>query len=280
MAKYNVWVVILILLLGPCVSHAQELPGILLHRDSDSRPTIMIVGSAHFANPGRDNINVDVEDVLSPEQQRGIRELVEVLEQFQPTHVAVEALKERQESLDERYTAYLDGTAELGRSELDQLGMRVAKAMGHDSLYAVDWQGSPPGGFTESYNWYEYAREAGLENRLAAVTDPGILEKYTVQGDRTITEWIAAMNSPAGRLAFHRVYFDVALVGDDENHPGANWVGHWYTRNLMIFNNIVRLAGSATDRILVIYGAGHAHLLRQFATESQAFDVVDLSDYL
>lgn len=34
------------------------------------------------------------------------------------------------------------------------------------------------------------------------------------------------------------------------------------------------------DRILAIYGAGHAYLLRQFATESGAFRLVDVDEVL
>lgn len=276
--KYCVMAVVAISFLNLSTAMAQSVPEILLHRDSDERPTIMVVGSAHFANPEQDNINIDVEDVLSDEQQEGIRELVDILAGFRPTHVAVEALPGRQELLNKRYAAYRDGEVDLTRSELEQIGMRVAESMEHDRIHAVDWQGEPPGGFSEDYNWYEYAQESGFEDRIAAVSDPSVVERYAVQGDRTIPEWIADMNSLDGLLSYHKVYFDVALIGDSESSPGANWVGHWYTRNLMIFNNIVRLAQSRSDRILVIYGAGHAYLLRQFAIESGAFDVVDLND--
>lgn len=259
---------------------AQSLPPIIAYRDSNALPTIMVVGTTHFANPGQDNINIDVEDVLSDAQQAGIIEIVNALKEFRPTHVVVEILEQRQNQLDERYQSYLDGTTDLNRSEMDQVGMRLAKAMGHNRIYGADWQGEPPGGFTADFNWYEYAQESGLEERLAAVSNPSLIHEYAMQHGRTIPEWIVALNSMDALRAFHRIYFDVALIGNSETSPGANWFGHWYTRNLMIFNNIVRLANSEDDRVLVIYGVGHAYLLRQFAIESGAFEVADLADYL
>ena len=34
------------------------------------------------------------------------------------------------------------------------------------------------------------------------------------------------------------------------------------------------------DRVLVLYGSGHAHLLTQFTRESRAFELVDAMTYL
>ena len=43
---------------------------------------------------------------------------------------------------------------------------------------------------------------------------------------------------------------------------------------------IVRAADRPGDRMLVVYGYGHAYLLRQFAAESGAFRVVDVASVL
>jgi hypothetical protein len=88
------------------------------------------------------------------------------------------------------------------------------------------------------------------------------------------------MNRPQAILDNHRMYFDIATLGDSESQPGAAWVGTWYARNLRIFANLTRLTASPQDRILVIYGAGHAYLLRQFAIESNAFRLVDVDQVL
>jgi hypothetical protein len=66
-------------------------------------------------------------------------------------------------------------------------------------------------------------------------------------------------------------------VGGD---AGAAWVGTWHARNLRIFTNLVRLTSNPQDRVLVIYGFGHAYPLRQFASESNAFRLVDVDQVL
>src|SRR5690554_1035875 len=262
------------------VASAAPAPELLVERTRENRPTLLVLGSAHFANPGLDNINIEVDDVLSDDQQREIQMLVDKLLEFEPTHIAVEVSYSNQESLNSYYQGYINDTVELNRSEASQIGLRLARMLGHEQVYAIDWQGSPPGGFTDDYNWHEYGLANGHDDRIAAINDPAMIERYARQGERSITHWIRDMNSEEGLLAFHRPYFDIALIGTDENSPGASWVGHWYTRNLMIFNNIVRLAQDTNDRVLVIYGASHAYPLRQFAIESGGFNIVEVGDVL
>ena len=101
-----------------------------------------------------------------------------------------------------------------------------------------------------------------------------------VPESQSIGTWLLQLNRPEALLANHRNYFDWARVGDEERQPGANWVGAWYARNLRIFNNLLRMSDRSQDRILVIYGQGHAYLLRQFATESGAFRLIDVDSVL
>lgn len=70
------------------------------------------------------------------------------------------------------------------------------------------------------------------------------------------------------------------MIGKGEELPGASWVGTWYARNLKIFSRLVQLAIQPDDRVLVIYGQGHAYLLQQFARESGAFQLVSVADVL
>ena len=55
------------------------------------KPTIMILGSGHLANPGmHDAFNFKTDDVLAPKRQREIEQLVEQLKAFKPTKIAIE----------------------------------------------------------------------------------------------------------------------------------------------------------------------------------------------
>jgi hypothetical protein len=258
---------------------AQEDAKLLHERTPDQQPTLLVLGTGHFHNPGRDLFNTKVDDVLGERRQQEIVALVEQLASFRPTHIAVERPSKDQSRLDARYRDYREGRYKLSRAEDEQIGLRLAAKLGLARVYAVDWNEEPPGN-DQDYDWPSYGNSHGQKALVAAISDPkraiGLIELET----QSIGTWLLKLNRPDALLANHRAYFDWARVGDDERQPGANWVGAWYARNLRIFNNVLRLTDRSQDRILVIYGQGHAYLLRQFATESLAFRLVDVDAVL
>ena len=75
-------------------------------------------------------------------------------------------------------------------------------------------------------------------------------------------------------------YMMLARVGDGKNNIGIDWLcNYWYRRNMIIYANIARIS-SVNDRVLVIYGAGHLHLLTQFMKESGMFSINSVEKYL
>src|SRR5687768_10152186 len=108
-----------------------------------ARAEILVLGTYHMNSPGRDIYNSKVDDVLAPKRQAEIAQLIEVLERFQPTKIAVER-NAGDERIKKDYAAYLAGTHELTRNEIEQLGFRLAKELGHDTVHAVDADGEFP----------------------------------------------------------------------------------------------------------------------------------------
>lgn len=253
---------------------AAPLPALLRDRVPGRRPTLLLIGTGHFSNRATDVVNVPVDDVLAPRRQAELEALVARLARFRPTRVALEWPADRQPALDERYRAYRAGEYALTRSEIDQIGLRLAARLGLDRVHAVDWNDYPPGDFA-LYDWDAWAKAHGREAIIAAMRDPSRPEYDTALDEQPLIEWLRVLNDPAHRARSHRAYYDYAMLGDEQAQPGANWLGHWHARNLRIFARLVRLAGSPDDRVLAIYGSGHAHLLDRFARESGAFEVVD-----
>jgi hypothetical protein len=250
-----------------------EAPPLISQRAPGERPLLMVVGVAHFDNPARDVVNTKVDNVLTPKRQKEIIAVVDQLAKFLPTHVAVEWPATKQEKLNARYAAYRAGTYELTSDERDQLGLRLAARLRLPRVDAVDWLDQPPGK-DEDYDFESYATAPDAKARLAALTDPKKgAQESAVLGRTTIGGFLAYLNSPAQLGEMNSEYFDFAMLGDDEKAPGANWVGAWHTRNLRIFAKLVRIADRPNDRVLAIYGAGHAYLLNQFATDSHAFRI-------
>ncbi|MGD2133484.1 MAG: DUF5694 domain-containing protein [Maricaulaceae bacterium] len=258
---------------------ADDEVALLRDRAPEDRPALLVLGSAHFANPGRDMINVEVDDVLSERRQAEIADVAEELAGFAPTRIAIEWPSAAQADVDDAYQAYLAGERPLGRGEGEQIGFRLAAMLGHERVYAVDWNESPPGA-EEFYDWPAWAEANGQGGKLAAIVDPAAAQTRVLLGDQSVGAWLRALNAPERLAAMHQIYFDVASIGGPELQPGANWVGHWYARNLRIFGALVDIADAPEDRVLVVYGSGHAFLLRRFAEESGAFTLVDVEDVL
>lgn len=257
---------------------AQDEVRLLRDRTAEERPALLVLGSLHLASAGADLINPEVGDVLDERRQAEIADAVDELAAWAPTRVAVEWPERAQGALDEAYAAYRAGDRTLGAREAEQLGFRLAAQLGHERVWAVDWNEAGPGD-QQHYNWPAWAEANGQGATVAAIADPAPLGLPAL-ADQSFGAWLRQVNEPERLLANHKIYFEIAGVGDEAAQPGATWVGHWYARNLRIFRNLVDLAPAPDDRVLVIYGQGHAYLLRQFAEESGAFALTDVEDVL
>lgn len=99
--------------------------------EQDNKAKVMILGTAHFDNPGQDLVNPEFPDVTAPEYQEQIKTVIDSLAKFEPTKIAVEVRPPYEATFDSLYQAYLKGTHELSRGEQQQLGFRLAKQFDH-----------------------------------------------------------------------------------------------------------------------------------------------------
>ncbi len=262
------------------------------------KPTIMILGSGHLANPGADAYNFKMDDVLAPKRQRELEALVTQLKAFQPTKIALEVDERFEPEINANYQSYLKDTYELKRHEVHQIGFRLAKQMGHPKLYGVDYWPEqnpflPEDLDSDLMDSDKFAREHNQEHLLSSVED------FYPDGDVEFQEevdgrvWIVPLkyesiidmyirgNEPEGQRAEHQLYLRGARIGLDDQYPGANWLSHyWYDRNLKIFVNLTRITESAEDRILLIIGGGHVYLVQQFLEDSGDYIVESPLKYL
>jgi len=227
---------------------------------SDARPEILVLGTYHMANPGHDVHNMQADDVLSARRQQEIAQLVEVVKRFHPTKIAIEADVGSQRVARE-YSDYLAGKYTLSRNEIDQIGYRLAKELGHRSVFSVDVDGDFP--YLRVVN---YAKANGLKEKfdaLAATTGTRVKEQGDFLRTHTVLETLEYMNSDSLVTKDVASYFAFVPYGEPFEYAGPDLLAAWYQRNIRIYHNILRLIDSPNDRILVIYGAGHLGWLRQ-----------------
>ncbi len=232
--------------------------------DEHPLPEVLIVGTYHMSNPGRDLANMQADDVLAPKRQAEIAQVIAALERFRPTRVAVEAGFSDQR-IAQRYADYRAGSRELSRNEVEQLGFRLAGKLGHAAVYPEDADGEFP--YPRLQKYAQATGRAGgleaLEKQIRALVAD--LDAYLAS--HTILETLLHMNSDPHVSEGLGIYFRQAEFGEPWDWAGADLVADWFRRNMRIYTNIVGLIDSADERVLVIYGAGHLGWL-QFAFDN------------
>ncbi|MGE5277063.1 MAG: DUF5694 domain-containing protein [Acidobacteriota bacterium] len=243
---------------------------------SSVRAEVLVLGVYHMANPGRDIFNMKADDVLAPRRQAEIGEVAAVLEKFRPTKVAVEA-DLGDDRVPKRYADYVAGKYALTRNEVEQIGFRVAKELGHKTVYPVDVEGDFP--FQHLVN---FAKASGRSKELEAILGEigGMVKaqnEYLLS--HTALETLLDMNSDA-RVA-QDVGFDYrqASFGELGDWAGADLVAAWFQRNIRIYSNVVQLVDSPAERVLVIFGAGHLGWLQHDFASNPSLRLRKLAEF-
>ena len=243
---------------------------------SSARPEILVVGTYHMANPGHDLYNMRAHDVLAPERQQEMAQLMEVLKRFHPTKIAIEASVGSQRVVRE-YADYLAGKYTLTSNEDDQIGYRLAKELGHPKVYAVDEGGDFP-----VMRVINYAKANGREAEFNAVgerTKARVKAQDDYLHSHSVLETLEYMNADSSVAKDVAEYFEYVPFGEPWEYAGPDLLAVWYQRNIRIYHNIRALVESPSDRILVIYGAGHLGWLRQDIANDATVTLRKLSDF-
>jgi hypothetical protein len=246
---------------------------------------VLLLGTFHFNYPQADAHKTDSSrfiNVLSTQRQKELQELTEVILRFRPTRVYIES--SRQSFHDSLYGAFRGGQYQLGRNEIYQVGYRVAGALNHPKVYAVDAQPFSQENY-KKYTWIDSLwkervyvdplRDQYWNQRYKQFYDTGDSIATTL----TMLENFLLMAEPAVLFRMHGHY----LAGgfNTQSHTGPDALSlWWYNRNLRIFNSILKTKPNAQDRILVLFGNGHMPILKHCFQSSPEFQVVELKSLL
>src|SRR5688572_21267643 len=211
-----------------------------------ARAEVLVLGTYHMNNPGRDIFNTQADDVLAPKRQAEIAQVIEVLKRFQPTKIAVER-NAGDERIRKDYAAYLAGTHQLTRNEIEQLGFRLAKELGHDTVHAVDADGEFP--YPRVVKFATATGRAKEFEALNAEVGEMVKAGNAYLASHTILETLLDLNADEKVAQAVGFYFRQAEFGEPWDWAGADLVADWFRRNMRICSNVTQLAGPG-DRIL------------------------------
>ena len=241
---------------------------------------IMLLGSYHMSNPGADMFNLEADDVLAPKRQEEIREVVKNLAEFKPTKICIESPYMDSATI-AKYHNYAKGEVELRRSEEEQIGFRLAKNLGHETIYPIDVKmniGQPEMGEVVSRNPEKFGP-------LMAEIEVFGKEAIKVMGEwlaeMTVGEMLTMMNTKTLGDLNYQSYFQYFMpVVDNESYAGADMVAEWTKRNIRIMSNLHKIGITSEDRVLIIFGQGHIPIFERIANDSPLLEVVDVIPYL
>lgn len=243
---------------------------------------VLVLGAYHFGNPGQDLHNMQVDDVRTPAKQAELADVAARLAKFKPTKIAVEAISDRADFAYAKYEGFVPEILTKNSDERVQIGFRLAKNLGHKIVYGIDEQ-------SETIDYFPfgkvdaYAKEHGQSGFVATLSERVqniIQEMEAAQKTTPINLMLARENDPARIAADHReFYYPLLRVGDRTTQPGADLNGGWYLRNAKIFAKLSQITKPG-DKILVLFGGGHAYWLRHFAQNTPGFALVEASEFL
>jgi hypothetical protein len=261
-----------------CIILSLFLSGAAAADQTPLRAQVLLVGTFHmYAEEGAE-AGALVPDLMQPHRQREIEDVVARLARFRPTVIAVEALVENQNRLDENYRRYQRGRYSLIRHEIDQIGFRLARGAGLGRLHAVDVSlpasGDSPVDDPATLTPRRAAQQ--LERRQARIQAAAQAAHAPGRSMLDIMRW---HNGPAAAEQ-HAIYADIATIRHNGEPRGAENAARWHRRNLLIYANIAALAETGQERILVLYGSGHIRPLSDLFEASELFELVPVSNYL
>ena len=250
------------------------------HFDPEERPTVLLIGTFHYAEYQGDNsgntFTAQVPNMMTEQKQKELDELVELLQDYQPTKVCVEYKSTGQSRLDSSYQKYLSIGSSESRNEIYQLAFRLASAAGHEKVYAVDennfW-------YMDSVMNFAVANNQAEKLMLAGQLMPGFLaDLYNEIGNIHIIDAYKEFNRKKELAFMHGFHQSFCAIGKGDNYIGTSLYHDWMLRNSKIFTNVFRVA-EPNDRIVILYGASHIHSLKTMFEDSFDFDIIDYNEF-
>jgi Family of unknown function (DUF5694) len=259
---------------------------------NNKQPQVLLVGTFHFQYFNLDVVKTAADkqvNILSPDKQKEVQELVNYIARFKPTKIIIEG-EPGDTTWSNRYKRYLTGKKVPGKNEIEQLGFRLAKQFKLDTLYGADAANIYDDLFMSKDSvalrptllnifsgWgddYKYKCDKEICRRYDS------LQKYdeTLNLKNTLLNYFKYLNSDKSLARNYGVYFNGDYFEQGDTRGADALAMDWYNRNLRIYRNIQKATASPNDRILVIFGQGHIAILKQLFESDPVYKLVKFNE--
>lgn len=261
----------IVLIAFNCVAQKAKFP---------TKIKVILVGTFHYGETS-DRNKTAFTDLFTPKRQAELDKMAADLAATNPTKIFVESRPTNQLKLDKEYQLYqknqLTDTLIL-KHEIQQLGFRMAKLAKLPTPIAVDYKQELP---YDEMNKFEKGIGADTTIKWPPFFDISYPFTDTTKSislkKMSLSKYYIGLNSEYQRKRSQFDYFHYAMsYGYKENYVGADYTTSWYNRNLKIYTNILRELKPTDTCIIILFGASHTNLLRQFFADHPSFEIIEL----
>ncbi|MCR4030568.1 MULTISPECIES: DUF5694 domain-containing protein [Flavobacterium] len=240
---------------------------------------ILLVGTFHYANPGLDVAQLNNFNIMSEKSQKELEIMSDKIKKFGPDKIFVEWEFKKQTDLDKFYNKNTDSLFKNNKSEITQLALRTAKKLNHKRLYGMNLYTSFQ--YDSLMMSMEKANQKDLMEKNKLTTENFEKQHNEKIRKSTLQEMMLYYNTKQAENENLRWYLEVAnRAGNPDDFTGPSLVSNWYKRNLYMYSLIQKLTESTDNKIMVLVGAGHAAVIREYIMHDPVFEIVDLSTVL
>lgn len=240
---------------------------------------VLLIGTFHYANPGLDVAQLNSFSIMSEKSQKELEIMSDKIKKFGPDKIFVEWEFSKQTDLDKFYNKNTDSLFKNNKSEITQLALRTAKKLNHKKLYGMNLYTSFR--YDSLMMAMEKANQKDLIQRNKVVTENFEKQHNEKIRKSSLQEMMLYYNTKQSENENIQWYLEVANRGGNlDDFTGASLVANWYKRNLYMYSLIQKLTESTDNKIMILVGAGHASLIREFISHDPTFELVDLATVL
>lgn len=258
-------------------------------QEAQPKIKVYLLGTFHFAQTD------STYDVLSEQHQRSIAKLCESIQRHRPDKVFVERMPEfeYQNRVDSLYQVYRAGQFKPRRNEIYQVGFRVAKALGHPTIYQCDHPGMYGTYYQQCLEYAEKNGQMDILNAKAKGTTQTLEDRINNDSlfrKLDLLDYLKWLNSEPLQRASHAHYINVyPQVGytdvfdtkrDDNYFLGSELTADWYRRNIKIYSKMIAQLDYSEQAIFLLIGNDHVPIIRHLFESNPWFEVVATEEWL
>jgi Family of unknown function (DUF5694) len=251
-----------------------------IYAQKNNRIQIILLGTFHLTPSSVDLYKNKKIDLHSAVKEKEIQEVVNKIVAFNPTQICLEYPMEYQQEMDSIYAAYKMGHYKLHDNERDLFGFQAVKKLGIQSPTCINYSFGKFDADTVN-NFALQNGQKDILDTLQKLSVSFINEIDSNLSKLSLCNFLIYCNAEEAiqkNLSLYTTYF--AKIGKDKNYAGADLVADWYSTNIHIYTNILRIVKPTDKRIVVLFGQGHIPILKHLFSTNPDFEVIEAKDIL